>query len=67
MNTATHTISVALANAGLLNPVTWTKIVKGIDGEDYLLAKWREVAQEVDMGIERLSHGETRCWPIAAS
>ena len=65
MNAATRTISVALANAGLLNPTTWTKIVKGIEGEDALLAKWREVFPHVDMGIERLYHGETRCWPMA--
>ena len=36
----------------------------GIDGEDALLAKWREVVQGMDMKIERLYFGETRCYPV---
>ena len=64
MNEETREVSKTLASMGLLGP-TWTKIVKGIDGEDALLAKWREIFPNVDMGIERLYHGETRCWPLA--
>lgn len=64
MNAATREVSKTLADMGLLGQ-SWTKIVKGIEGEDVLLAKWREVFPHVDMGIERLCHGETRCWPVA--
>lgn len=64
MNAETREVSRKLVEMGLLGQ-TWTIIVKGIDGEDALLAKWREVFPNVDMGIERLYHGETRCWPVA--
>lgn len=54
-----------LIRTGLLNPNTGTKLVKGIDGEDALLAAWRRFLPDVDMGVERLPFNESRCWPIS--
>jgi hypothetical protein len=57
-------ITSKLVEHNLLNPNTHTKIVHGIEGEDALLAEWREQFSSIDMGIERLTFGDTRCWPI---
>ena len=57
-------MEAALIAAGLLNPNTGSKLVRGIDGEDSLLAQWRSVVQGMDMRIERLNFNETRCYPV---
>lgn len=66
----------ALVADGLLNPLTGGKLVKGISGEDWLLAQWRAKAARfvcrglrvtVDMRIDRLSFGESRCTLVIAA
>ena len=71
-NKAVHTFKQALIKKGLLNPNTGTMLVHGIDGEDYLFAKWKQVAStfihkgkkvNVGMHFERMSFNESRVWP----
>jgi hypothetical protein len=72
MNTTTNA-NVEAANvsmeqlliaAGLLNQNTGAKLVRGIDGEDSLLAQWRDVVPGIDMQVERLYYSESRCYPV---
>lgn len=69
-NKAVHTFKQVLIKKGLLNPNTGTMLVHGIDDEDQLLAKWRQVAStfihkgkkvHVMMVVERFN--ESRAWP----
>lgn len=53
-----------LVEGGLLNPSTGSKLVKGIAGEDELLAKWQALVPGIGMRIERLVFEETRCYPL---
>ena len=71
-NKAIHTFKQVLIKKGLLNPNTGTMLVHGIDGEDYLFAKWKQVAStfihkgkkvNVGMHFERMSFNESRVWP----
>lgn len=57
-------IEEKLAASGLLNHNTGFTLVRGIDGEDRLLARWREVIPGMDMRVERLYFNESRCYPI---
>ena len=71
-NKAAHTFKRVLIKKGLLNPNTGTMLVHGIDGEDQLFAKWKQVAStfihkgkkvNVGMHFERMSFNESRVWP----
>ena len=71
-NEAVHTFKQALIKKGLLNPNTGTMLVHGIDGEDHLFAKWKQVAStfihkgkkvNVGMHFERMTFNESRVWP----
>ena len=71
-NKAVHTFKQVLIKKGLLNPNTGTMLVHGIDGEDRLFAKWKQVAStfihkgkkvNVAMHFERMSFNESRVWP----
>ena len=71
-NEAVHTFKQVLIKKGLLNPNTGTMLVHGIDGEDDLFAKWKQVAsifihkgKKVIVGMlyERMSFNESRVWP----
>ena len=71
-NEAVHTFKQVLIKKGLLNPNTGTMLVHGIDGEDHLFAKWKQVAStfihkgkkvNVDMHFEWVSFNESRVWP----
>ena len=62
-----------LVAKGLLNVTTGNKLVYGIEGEEYLLNKWEELAQTfvyqdkrvvVSMLVEHLPHNDSRCSPI---
>ena len=62
-----------LVTKGLLNVTTGNKLVYGIEGEEYLLNKWEELAQTfvyqdkrvtVSMLVEHLPHNDSRCSPI---
>ena len=62
-----------LVTKGLLNVTTGNKLVYGIEGEEYLLNKWEELAQTfhyegkrvaVTMLVEQLPHNDSRCTPI---
>lgn len=53
-----------LIAAGLLNQNTGSKLVRGIDGEESLLAKWRNVVPGMNMRVERLYYNESRCYPV---
>ena len=62
-----------LVSKGLLNVTTGNKLVYGIEGEEYLLNKWEELAQTfvyqdrrvvVSMLVEQLPHNDSRCSPI---
>ena len=72
INKTNHTFKQVLIKKGLLNPNTGTMLVHGIDGEDYLFAKWKQVAStfihkgkkvNVGMHFERMSFNESRVWP----
>ena len=71
-NKTIHAFKQALIKKGLLNPNTGTMLVHGIDGEDHLFAKWKQVAStfihkgkkvNVGMHYERLMFNESRVWP----
>ena len=71
-NKTNHAFKQALIKKGLLNPITGTMLVQGIDGEDHLFAKWKQVATtfihkgkrvSVGMHFERMSFNESRVWP----
>ena len=71
-NEAVHTFKQVLIKKGLLNPNTGTMLVHGIDGEDHLFAKWKQVAStfihkgkkvNVGMHFERMPFNESRVWP----
>ena len=71
-NKASHAFKQVLIKKGLLNPNTGTMLVNGIDGEDRLLAKWKQVADafihkgkkvHVGMHFERMTFNESRVWP----
>ena len=72
INKAVHTFKQVLIKKGLLNPNTGTMLVHGIDGEDLLFAKWKQVANafthkgkkvHVSMVCEWVSFNESRVWP----
>ena len=44
INKTNHAFKQVLIKKGLLNPNTGTMLVHGIDGEDYLFAKWKQAA-----------------------
>ena len=71
INKTNHAFKQALIKKGLLNPNTGTVLVHGIDGEDRLFAKWKQVAStfihkgkkvNVAMHFERMSFNESRVW-----
>lgn len=62
-----------LITKGLLNVTTGNKLVYGIEGEEYLLNKWEELAQTfvyqdrkvaVSMLVEQLPHNDRKCTPL---
>ena len=72
INKTNHAFKQVLIKKGLLNPNTGTMLVHGIDGEDRLFAKWKQVAStfihkgkkvNVAMHFERMSFNESRVWP----
>ena len=72
INKTNHAFKQALIKKGLLNPNTGTMLVHGIEGEDYLFAKWKQAAStfihkgkkvNVGMHFERMSFNESRVWP----
>lgn len=72
INKTNHAFKQALIKKGLLNPNTGTMLVHGIDGEDQLFAKWKQVAStfihkgkkvNVGMHFERMTFNESRVWP----
>ena len=71
-NKTIHAFKQALIKKGLLNPNTGTMLVHGIDGEDRLFTKWKQVASTfihkgkkvyVGMHFERMSFNESWVWP----
>jgi len=60
----TTTTEQLLIDADLLNPNTGSKLVRGIEGEDVLLAEWRKIMPEINMTVERLCFSESRCYPV---
>ena len=71
-NKTNHAFKQVLIKKGLLNPNTGTMLVHGIDGEDRLFAKWKQVAStfihkgkkvNVGMHFERMTFNESRVWP----
>lgn len=74
-NKTIHAFKQVLIKKGLLNPNTGTMLVQGIDGEDRLFAKWKQVADafihkgkkvHVGMHFERMTFNESRVWPEIA-
>ena len=72
INKTNRAFKQALIKKGLLNPNTGTMLVHGIDGEDHLFAKWKQVAStfihkgkkiNVGMHFERMPFNESRVWP----
>ena len=62
-----------LVKRGLLNPMTGGKLAFLVDGENTLLYRWRLALAgfirkgwkvEVGMRVERLTYGESRCYPL---
>ena len=62
-----------LITKGLLNVTTGNKLVYGMEGEEYLLNKWEELAQTfvyqdrkvaVSMLVEQLPHNDRKCTPL---
>ena len=71
-NKTIHAFKQVLIKKGLLNPNTGTMLVHGIDGEDHLFTKWKQVASTfihkgkkvyVDMHFERMTFNKSRVWP----
>ena len=71
-NKTKYAFKQVLIKKGLLNPNTGTMLVHGIDGEDHLFAKWKQVASTfihkgkkvyVGMHFERMTFNESRVWP----
>ena len=71
-NKTVHAFKQVLIKKGLLNPNTGTMSVHDIDGEDRLLAKWKQAANSfihkgkkvnVGMHFERMTFNESRVWP----
>ena len=73
INKTNRAFKQVLVKKGLLNPNTGTMLVHGIDGEDHLFAKWKQVASTfihkgkkvyvVGMHFERMPFNESRVWP----
>ena len=72
INKTKYAFKQVLIKKGLLNPNTGTMLVQGIDGEDRLFTKWKQVAStfihkgkkvNVGMHFERMTFNESRVWP----